>query len=301
MTWLHVAALHAAIFTLAIHLGKRWTRHTHTPQGEAMTKRPATRGLTFTPGNHTYRLDGKPVPGYSSIISCLDKPAIPKWAAAQVAEYVATNPDGVEQLRALGERGMIAALKEVPWKRRDDAATRGTTIHDIAEQLLLDQEVDVPDDLVPVAENLLRFYDQWHIEPILLEQPVASREHWYAGTLDLIARYKRPDTGATGIAIWDYKSGKAIYPECAMQLAAYAGAEFYGLNGDEHALPEVDAAFGVHVRADSYDVVPLRHGPEVFAEWLDIRRAFDVVKRMRGDWRKPGSGYAGVAIQGNAA
>lgn len=28
MTWLHVAALHAAIFTLAIHLGKRWTRHT---------------------------------------------------------------------------------------------------------------------------------------------------------------------------------------------------------------------------------------------------------------------------------
>lgn len=26
MTWLHVAALHAAIFTLAIHLGKRWTK-----------------------------------------------------------------------------------------------------------------------------------------------------------------------------------------------------------------------------------------------------------------------------------
>lgn len=265
------------------------------------TRRPPARGLKFNPGNHTYRLDGKPVPGYSSIIGCLDKPAIPKWAAKQVAAYVAENPDAVETLRSLGENGMVKALADVPWKRRDDAGARGTAIHDIAEQLLLDQEVDVPDELVPAAESLLRFFDHWQIEPLLLEQAVASREHWYAGTLDLIAHYKRPDTGASGVAIWDYKSGKAIYPECAMQLAAYAGAEFYGLDGDEHPLPAVDAAFGVHVRSDGYDVIPLKHGPEVFTEFIAIRRTFDVVKRMRGDWKQPGSGYAGIAIHGDAA
>lgn len=281
--------------------GKRITSMTEVIDRTTRKSRTAARGLKFTPGNHTYRLDGKPVPGYSSIIGCLDKPAIPKWAAAQVAEFVAANPDAVEQLRGLGERGMVAALKEVPWKRRDDAGARGTTIHDIAERLLLDEEVDVPDELVPVAENLLRFFDEWQIDPLLLEQPVASREHWYAGTFDLIARYKRPDTGAVGVAIWDYKSGKAIYPECAMQLAAYAGAEFYGLNGDERPIPTVDGAFGVHVRADGYDVIPLKHGPAVFAEFVAIRHTFDVVKRMRGDWRQPGSGYAGIAIQTGAA
>jgi hypothetical protein len=259
--------------------------------------KPAARGLKFTTGNHQYRLDGKPIPGVTTILGCLDKPAIPKWAAKTVAQYVAENPDAIETLRTLGEGGMVKALADVPWKKRDDAGTRGTTIHDIAERLLLDEDVDVPDELVPVAENLLRFFDDWCIEPVLLEQAVASRTYWYAGTLDLIAKYRRPDTGTTGVGIWDYKSGKAIYPEAAMQMAAYAGAEFYGLDGEELPLPEVDAAFGVHSRSDGYDVIPLKFGPDVFDEWLTIRRTYDVVKRMRGDWKQPGSGYAGIAIQ----
>jgi hypothetical protein len=266
------------------------------------TKRP-TNGLRFSPGAHRYTLDGKHVPGVTTILGCLDKPAIPKWAAKMVATYVAENPDAVETLRTLGENGMVKALAEIPWKKRDDAATRGTTIHDIAERLLLDEEVDVPDELVPVAENLLRFFEDWRIEPVLLEAAVGSREHWYAGTLDLIARYRRPDTGHTGVAILDYKSGKAIYPEASMQLVAYANAEFHGLEGDERPIPECDAAFGIHARSDGYDVHELNFGPKVFDEWLRIRATHDVVKRMRGDWKQPGSGYVGVAIQsrGDAA
>lgn len=263
--------------------------------------RTRPRGLRFTPGNHRYTLDGKWCPGVTTVLGCLDKPAIPRWAAKQVAEYVAANPDAVETLRSLGDTSMVKALAEIPWKRRDDAADRGTTIHDIAERLLLGEEVDVPDELVGVAESLLRFFDDWRIEPILLEQAVASRTHRYAGTLDLIARYRRPDTAAEGVAILDYKSGKTIYPEAAMQLAAYAGAEFYGLDGDEHPIPAVDAAFGVQPRSDGYDVHELRHGPDVFAEFIAIRNTYDVVKRMRGDWDRPGSGYVGVAITGVAA
>jgi len=255
------------------------------------------RGLTFTPGNHQYRLDSKWVPGVTTILGCLDKPAIPKWAAKTVAQYVAENPDAIETLRTLGEGGMVKALADVPWKKRDDAGTRGTSIHDIAERLLLDEEVDVPDELVPVAEYLLQFFEDWQIEPVLLEASVASREHWYAGTLDLIAKYRRPDTGATGQGIFDYKSGRAIYPESSLQLAAYAGAEFHGLEGNEQPLPPVDAAFGVHARSDGYDVIPLKYGPDVFEEFVAIRRTADIVKRMRGDWKIPGSGYAGVAIQ----
>lgn len=264
--------------------------------------KPRARGLRFTPANHRYYLDGQPVPGVTTILGCLDKPAIPKWAAKTVAQYVADNPDAVETLRSLGESGMVKALADVPWKKRDDAGARGTTLHDYAEALLRGDEVDVDDELVPVIEHALQFMEDWQIEPIATEVAVASREHWYAGTADLFANYTRPDTGHMGVAIFDWKSGKALYPEYAWQLNAYAFAEFAGLEGNEESLPACDAAFGVHIRSDGYDVAPFAFSPEVFDEFLAIRRTFDVVKRGRGDWKTPGSGHVGVMIQkGDAA
>jgi hypothetical protein len=142
--------------------------------------------------------------------------------------------------------------------------------------------------------------EHWRITPLLVEFPCASREHHWAGTGDLIAEYTRPDTGESGVAIFDWKSGKAIYPEFAWQLNAYAHAEFYGLDGDEQPLPECGAAFGVQIRADDYDVAPLAFGPHIYDEFLTIRRAYDVAKRGRGDWKRPGSGHVGLTIQRSA-
>lgn len=265
------------------------------------TSRPKSRGLKFSPGNHRYWLDGQYVPGVTTILGCLDKPALPKWAAKSVAEYVAANPDATETLRSLGESGMVKALAEIPWQKRDDAAARGTTLHDYAEQLLKGEEVDVTDELVPVVEYALQFMEDWQIEPLATELAVGSREHWYAGTADLFASYKRPDSGHEGVAIFDWKSGKSIYPEYAWQLNAYAFAEFGGLDGNEGPLVECDAAFGVQIRADGYDVYPFAFGPAVFEEFLAIRRTFDVVKRGKGDWKVPGSGHVGIAVQAGAA
>ena len=125
-----------------------------------------------------------------------------------------------------------------------------------------------------------------------VEAACASREHKWAGTVDLFADSK------IGRAVWDWKSGKRIYPEYAFQLNAYAHGEFYGLDGDEHPIPEgIEAAYGVHIRADGYDVVPLEFGRAVYDEFLTIRRAFDIKKRSDGDWKRPGSGYVGVSLQ----
>ncbi len=259
------------------------------------------KGLTFSPGNHQYRLDGKHVPGVTTILGVLNKEALPKWAAGCVAEYVADDPDAIETLRGLGRKAMVNALKEIPWKRRDDAGARGTTLHDFAERLLRGEEVDVDDELVPVIEHAIDFLEEWEIEPILIEFAVAHREHWYAGTGDLIARYRRPDTGHRGVGIFDWKSGKKVYPEAAWQLNAYGHAEFHGLAGDEAPLPTCDAAFGVHIRADGLDVSPAAFGPDIFEEFLTIRRTHEIAKRGRGDWRTPGSGHLGLAIQKGTA
>ncbi len=256
-----------------------------------------SKGLIFSAGNHRYYLDGKSIPGVTTIIGVLDKPAIPKWAAGAVAEYVADHPDGVETLRGMGRGPMVQALKGIPWQKRDDAGTRGNVLHDYAEQILNGNEVEVDEEHVPVIEHAIAFMEDWHIEPLLVEAACASREHWWAGTLDLIAKYRRPDTGHEGVAIFDWKSGKALYPEYAWQLNAYAHAEFHGLRGDETPMPATDAAFGVQIRADGYDVAPFAFGPHIYDEFVAIRKTFDIAKTGRGNWKIPGSGHVGTFIQ----
>jgi len=255
------------------------------------------KGLKFYPGSHRYKLDGEWVPGVTTILGVLDKPAIPKWAAAQVAEYVADNPDAIEHLRHMGRGPMVQALKGIPWEKRDQAAGRGTTLHDYAERLLRGEEIEVDDESVPVIESALAFMADWQIEPLLIEAPVASRTDQWAGTLDLLAKYVRPDTGHAGTGVFDWKSGKGIYPEFAWQLAAYGHAEFSGTDGNEAPLPVADAAFGVQIRADGYDVAPLAYGPDIYDEFVQIRRTFAVVKAGRGDWKRPGTGHVGMFIQ----
>ena len=97
-------------------------------------------------------------------------------------------------------------------------------------------------------------------------------------------------------AIFDWKSGKRIYASAAYQLNAYGHAEFYGEDGDEHPMSDlgIDAAWGVHVRDDGYDVYPLRYGPDIYAEFLAIRAVYDIHKRAEGNWRIPGTGYVGA-------
>lgn len=248
-------------------------------------------GLRFYPASHRYKLDGTWVPGVTTILGVLDKPGLRKWAASSVAEFVADNPREVDALREMGRGPMVAALKEVPWQKRDDAATRGTTFHDLAERIANGEEVDVPEPLVPLVEHALDFMEQYDIRPVLNEACVGSREHRYAGKLDLIA------DSSLGRCIFDWKSGKRIYPTFAFQLSAYAFADFHGENGNEQPLPPVEAAYGIHVRADGYDVVPLEFGPKVFNEFITIRNTFDINKRAEGDWRSPGTGYAGIALQ----
>ena len=248
--------------------------------------------LKFYPASHRYKLDGAWVPGVTTILGVLDKSRpLSKWAAESVATYVADNPAGVEELRNMGRGSMVHALKEIPWDATRKAQDRGTEFHTYAEKIAGGEEVDVPEHMVPLVEQALDFMDKFDIRPVLIEAAVASREHRYAGKLDLVADSNR------GRCIFDWKSGKRIYPTTAFQLAAYAGAEFTGLDGAEHPLPDVEGSFGVHIRADGWDAYPLTFGPAVFGEFVNIRRTFDIHKRAEGNWKVPGTGYVGLSVQ----
>jgi hypothetical protein len=104
--------------------------------------------LRFTAKTHRYFLDGSPIPGVTTLIGKgLPKPALVYWSAKTVAEWVADNPDGVEAFRATGRGPMVAALKEIPWQKRDEAAIRGTDVHALAERVIRGEAVEVPEHL----------------------------------------------------------------------------------------------------------------------------------------------------------
>lgn len=217
--------------------------------------------LKFNEGSHRYWLDGKPIPGVTTLIKGgLPAPALTYWAARTVAEWVADNYDDLERLRAMGRGPMVAALKETPWQARDEAANRGTEVHALGERLVAGDEVDVPEPLAGHVESYVKFLDEWKPEPLLVEVSVAHRTHWWAGRLDLIARM----CGETWLL--DIKTTRSgIFGETALQLSAYSHAEFYSPDGEQEIpLPRIDRCAAIWVRADGYDVVPVDAGDDTY-------------------------------------
>lgn len=254
----------------------------------------AKKGLHYSDSSHRYWLDGKPIPGVTSLIGVIDKPALPRWAAKSVAEYVAANPEGVETLRDMGEETLVKSLAQIPWEKRDKAADHGGKFHDLAEQLMKGQKIMVPDDLVGKVQASLAFMGDRNVTPVIAEMSCASREHWYAGRFDLVADLDLPGEGRVR-AIVDWKSGKGIYSTVSWQLAAYGMSEFYITEngGEEHPMADlgITHSVGVHIRDDSYGLHICKYDAEVYEQFVAIRKVHEFNKKCAGDWRKPGSGY----------
>lgn len=238
--------------------------------------------LKFSPTSHRYWLDGKPVPGVTSILSKgIPKPAIPYWAARVVAEYVADEPEKVEALRATGRDPMIAALKGMPWTKRDEAAVRGTEVHALAERVIHGESVEVPEHLAGHVEGYVRFLDEFEVEPVLTEKSVANRTWRYAGRFDSIVRIPR---WRDGLGMVDLKTSNGVYGETALQNAAYAAAEFYVEDGDpntEIPLPQIEWIAVAHVTEYGTNLYDLGDRAQALEEFLAAKTIADTTDRRK--------------------
>ena len=238
-----------------------------------------TAGLVFYPKSHRYKLDGAWVPGVTGLIGKgLPKPALPYWSAKTVAEWVADNPDLTEDLKRMGGRGpAVAYLKELPWQKRDEAAIRGTDVHKIAEQVVHGAQVDVPEHLAAHVQGYVDWLDKSGAEALLTERPVASRQWRYAGTFDLIARMDGK------VWLLDVKTSSGVYGSMALQLAAYANAEFYlDQDNTEQPLPAVERYGVLHVTdyGTTLHYLPAEYNEPAWRDFLHVahvgRRAKDI-------------------------
>lgn len=239
------------------------------------------RGLKFYPKSHRYKLDGQWVPGVTTILNKgIAKPFLVDWAAREVAKYAAANLDVLNNIEDADARYDL--LKTAHNRHRDRAAVRGTDVHAYADKLIHGEEIDVPEHLAGYVEGCARFLDAWQPSVVLTERPTASREHWYAGTPDAVVVL--PDGERLLI---DWKTGRNVYGEHGLQLAAYRNAEFFlDEDGNEQPMPEVDGLAVIHLTPTGADVYRVHDADLAWKQFRHVAwvaSQVDVIRDCLGD------------------
>lgn len=160
-----------------------------------------TLKLDKTRAHQTYKLeDGTVVPGVTTILGMLPKPALIHWSWQ-------CGMDGIDYRKA-----------------RDKAADIGTIVHFLIVCHMKGAKADLSDFAdsdIKKAETCFRSFLEWwntqHGEVAHSECQLVSEYHGIGGTFDLLFR-RSDDT----YHLYDFKSSKAIYePEHPCQLSAY--------------------------------------------------------------------------------
>lgn len=226
---------------------------------------------------HGYKLDGQKVPGVTTALDVLAKPALVNWAAEEAAKRA------VDEWDELAELPISQRLERIRWGARDKvraAALRGTEIHALGQKLAEGVEVDVPPEHLGPVTAYAKWLDKWDVEVLAAETPLASIQHGYAGTADLWGRVGRLDNA---LCLLDIKTGKGVYKETALQLAAYRYADLFQISGLEQAVPEVDAVYVAHVLPDDVRMVPAESGPQTFRTFLYVLQVYKDLQQVE-EW-----------------
>jgi hypothetical protein len=88
--------------------------------------------------------------------------------------------------------------------------------------------------------------------------------------------------GDPALVMADWKTSKATYPDVALQMSAYAHAEYIvAPDGSRTAMPKFDGAVVLHITGDQAAFKPVRiDEADVFEHFLSLRHTFDWVNRV---------------------
>lgn len=227
----------------------------------------AEKFRTTTRDGRSYSWGDESFYSVTSQLSALGKPWLGAWAAKMVAEYAVEYR---EEWTTLPKAGAIRLLKGAPWEKRDAAGNLGTAVHDAIEAAVLGQSrPEYPENVAPRMAHFDRFVEDFRPKWLASEAAVFSRKYRYAGTLDAIV-----EIGDETLLL-DVKTSKDVYPEYALQLAAYRHAEFLGLaDGSEAEIPATDGAAVLHITPDDYRLIRVRADEEIFRYFLYVSQCF---------------------------
>lgn len=244
----------------------------------ARTRKPA--GPPKRDRSGYYNTPGGKFMSVTTILSNgVPKPALPHWAAREVARCAIDNLPKLARVR-----GRAAREEAYEWLRcaaetkRDTAADLGSAVHHAVEATILEQPMPEPtEEQAPFLQAFANFVADWSPEWEATEMVVAHPEDEWAGTADWWAYITLPDVGRV-LVLGDWKTGKGVYAEAALQLAAYRRATVGWLkDGTEVIPPPAEHAVVVHLRPDKYPdrgyaLIPLDTGDAAYAAFLSAKK-----------------------------
>jgi len=228
---------------------------------------------------YIHPLTGVEYRGVTSVLNAIPKDFLRYWGQGLVAQAAVEYKDAVDTMIANGDSaGAVDWLKNAPNRNTAGAAERGTLVHDLYERLSLGEDIGrVHPDLRPFVESWHEWNDEFQPTFLHVEGAVVNEAMGYGGSFDFIAEI------AGQVIMGDYKTSKAVYPEVALQMWAYANADhILSEDGSTEPLPKIDAAAVFHCRPEGWKFHPIDIAdpelPAVFAalqkvgEWDNIKK-----------------------------
>lgn len=226
------------------------------------------------------------LPGVTSVISMLPKPFLAFWNAKMVAELAVDSLGFVREMsETAGREAAVDYLKGAARRYTKARADVGSNVHDMVERMIRGEYVGhVHPDLEGYKANFAEFLEAVNPELVRAEDIAWSETHGYAGSFDAILRIwldadgkPTPDrSGSPHLVVTDWKTSKATYPDVALQLSAYARADFIvDSEGNREPMPAFDGGAVLHLTPDKWEFKPVRIDDDVFSFFLALRRLFE--------------------------
>lgn len=236
----------------------------------------------------------------TTILGCIDKPALIYWSAEETAKAAVANANAWQAIaRDSGPEEAVKWLTAARFrspKGQRTAAALGTAVHSACEEYALTGlRPEVDDEVRPFLDQFDKWLDRFQPEYVATEVTVYSPTYGYAGTCDgflnidghrLIIDYK------TSRKSFDKQGNPtAPYPESCLQLAAYRYAElaavwaprkfesfrrrYYLISQSEQTLamkvPEVDGGAVIHITPEHCEIHPVRCDEEAHRAFLFVQ------------------------------
>lgn len=221
---------------------------------------------------------GEAVYSVTTIIDAGIQKDLANWAAKQAAQYAVDNWTDLHSMSSEEVFHLISTAHE---RARDEASVKGDAVHTSAEGFTQGtNDGKSPKHMV----QLKRFLDVSQFKMVHQEVTLWNRKEEYAGTADWIAQDRNGR-----FVLGDYKTGRGIWPEMAVQLEALAMCEFIITpDGQELEMPEIHTVGVLHLRPLSWWWHPIQDGYARFRNW----KAFSAARKVHEDlepirnWKK---------------
>lgn len=209
----------------------------------------------------------------TTITGALPKMGLLYWAANEVAAYAMKNLDAWTGLPLEDQYDL---LRKAPWRNRDRAGARGTTVHAVADNIMSGKSYEVEALIEPWIHALNRFVTEARPQPLMTEVTGYSEKTLTAGTFDLLCTLDAaPELGRVLI---DWKTSKGVYEDMAVQVVGGYGLGFeYILDGNDQEVEwqPPDTCMIVHLEQNGYTARPIpmdRIYRRAFLACLEIRK-----------------------------